>query len=301
MKRIGVQLSTFCFAIAIVLASAVSVFASEAKTENKTEADNSTLHSEGSEGNDAGNNAEELTINGKAKAKVGDVVTYTLNLSETLKPIVGFDVCLFFNSQFLEYQKGSLKFDNFEPVIYNEDLDGRIPMNYSSLTSDKVFSKKSQFVSADFKVTAGGASDITYFVTEMYAEDFETEPYLKSYKFTYDLTGGTVDAKDEVPVVDSGTETQQNYQGDFVNYADGMGEDNSPQTPENHKKIGVVVQTSVVDVTQVINGQNSGNSGEHSGSVLFYILAGVLVVGAVVAAVVIVSIKGKKDDTSTPE
>lgn len=301
MKRIGLQLSTFCFALAIVLLSAVPVFASEAKEESKAEADKSTLQSESSEKNDADNNAAELTINGKAKAKVGDIVTYTLNLSDTLKPIVGFDMCLFFDSQFLEYQKGSLKFDNFEPVIYNEDLDGRIPMNYSSLTSDKVFSKKSQFVSADFKVIAGGASDITYFVTEMYAENFETEPYLKSYTFTYDLTGGTVDVKDEVPLVDSGTETQRNYQGDFVNYADGMGEDNSPQTPENHQKIGIVVQTSVVDVTQVVSGQNDGASGSQSNHLLFYILAGVLVVGAVVAAVVIVSLKGKKEESSTIE
>lgn len=303
MKRVGLQLSTLCFALAVLVASAIPVFASEVKEDSKTESAKTTAAPSETGGETAekkaANGGSELTINGKAKAKVGDTVTYTLYLSETVKPVVGFDLCLFYDKDHLAYQPGSIKFDNFEPVIYNEELEGRIPMNYSSLTSNKMFSDKGQFVSVNFQVTDGGAADITYFVTEMYGEDFEAEPYLKSYKFTYDLTGCDVEVKNETPIVNQGTDTQRDYQGDFVNYADGMGEDNSPQSPEEHQRVGTAVVEKVIDVTQKgVAADVPGSDGKQGffSSALFYILAGVLVIGAIVAAVVIVSVKGKKEE-----
>lgn len=277
MKQIGLKLSSLCFAVVLLLCAVVPAFAEES-------------------GASAASGGSQLTINKEAVAEKGKTVTYTLYLSETVKPIVGFELCLFYDSKHLEYQKGSLKFDNFDVVIYNEDLDGRIPMNHSALTNTKVFSDKSQFVSASFKVLDGGETDITYFVTEMYGEDFESEPYLKSYKFTYDLTeDGKALIKDATPVVNDDSYAKDNYQGDFVNYADGMGEDNSPKPSEEHLRVGSVVKSHVVEVTRSVSGsgadKNSG--GGFFSSPLFFILAGLLVAGMIVTAVILVSKKGK--------
>lgn len=281
MKQIGLKITSLCFAMVLLFCTVTPVFAEEDK--QKTTA--------GSAGN-------TLSINKEATVEVGKTVTFTLNISEAVKPIVGFELCLFYDQDHLQYQKGSLKFDNFDVVIYNEDLPGRIPMNHSALTNTKIFTQKSQFVSASFQVLKGGEADISYFVTELYSENFEQEPYLKSYKFTYDLTeGDNVLVKDGTPVVNEDNEAQANYQGDFVNYADGMGEDNSPKDAEEHVRVGTAVVTNVIEVTRAVGSDTAqSNGGGFFGSIWFILLIGLVVVGVIVTAVVIVSKQGKKTD-----
>ena len=66
-------------------------------------------------------------------------------------------------AEYLEYQKSSLKFEKFDVVIYNEEMEGKIPMNCSSLENKPSFAEKGQFVSASFKVKKAGNAGITYF------------------------------------------------------------------------------------------------------------------------------------------
>lgn len=274
MKRISSKITSVCFAVVLVVCSVITAFAEE--------------------------NQGVLKINEKTDVEVGKTVTYTLYLSDTVEPIVGFEMRLFYDSDFLEYQKGSLKFEKFDVVVYNEDIKGRIPMNCSSLTNLPNFSEKGQFVSASFKVLKEGNASITYFFTELYGENME---YLKSFKFTYDLSvDGKVVQKDGIPPVNTDSNTLENNQGDFINYADGMGEDNSPKG-DDHQQVGSAVQNNVVEVTRVINGDTADAAKEEKGGfptfLLFIFIP--LIVGAIVAAVVVVSVRGKreKDDTTS--
>ena len=279
MKQIVFKITSVCFALALTLLSAVTAFA-----------DDST---------------ETLKINGEANVKAGDTVNYTLYLSDATEPIVGFELRLFYNSDLLEYQKGSLKFEKFDVVIYNEEIPGKIPMNCSSLTNLPSFEKKAAFLSADFKVLKGGATDITYFVTELYGENMT---YLKNYKFTYNLSvNGETVISDGVPPVNKDDDTLNSNQGDFINYLDGMGENNTPNK-DNHEAalsknspLSPYYQESVVEVTKVVPGESDGKKGGISGGLLFLIIAVPVVIAAVVAAVVIVNKKSKSADAPKDE
>lgn len=274
MKQTVLKLTALCFALMLFVGSCATVFAEEVKNPKDP--------------------AKVLVINKEAAAEVGQIVTYTLYLSEATDPIVGFELRLFYDKDRLEYQKSSLKFEKFEAVIFNENIPGKLPMNCSSLSNLPDYSKKGQFLSASFKVLQGGEATISYFITELYGEDLE---YLKSYHFTYDLTAGDeVLIKDGVPPVNNDQETLEKNQGDFVNYEDGMGENNSPLTPEEHKRVGSAVQSKIVEVTRTITstGDSAPGSGGFFGSGVFYLIIGALFVGVIVAAVVIISIKSKK-------
>ncbi len=301
MKQFGLKITSLCFAVLLLLCAVTPVLAEEATKAETTQKESAQKESSGktSQKTEKKGDSAQLTINKDAKVDVGKTVTYTLYISETVKPIVGFELCLFYDKDHLQYQKGSLKFDNFDVVVYNEDLEGRIPMNHSNLSNTKVFSDKTQFVSASFKVLDGGEADISYFVTELYSENFEAEPYLKSYKFTYDLKeGDNTLLKNATPEVNTGSFAQGNYQGDFVNYADGMGEDNSPKDSGEHVRVGSVVKSSVIEVTRVVPGEEgaSGTGGGFFNSIWFFLIAGVLVAGAIVTAVVLVSKNSKKPE-----
>ena len=125
-----------------------------------------------------------LTINGEGKVNVGDTVKFTLYLDETKEDIIGFELRLFYNSEYLKFDKKSLTSEKFDNLFYNPDIDGKIPMNWTDIGNPVSFATKDVFLSCEFEVIKGGEASIEYFVTEMYGDDMT---YLKSYKWTYDL------------------------------------------------------------------------------------------------------------------
>jgi len=273
MKRIQLTLSSLCCALALLFCAVAPVMAEEQKTEN--------------------NNGEKLVINGEASAAVGDVVTYTLYMSDAVESIVGFDLRLFYDYEKLEYQKSSLKFENFDVVIYNEEMQGKIPMNCSSLENKPSFEKKGQFVSASFKVKKAGEAKITYFFTDLYGDNMD---YLKQYTFTYDLTSGDKALlKDATPPVNDDEAVVESNQGDFINFVDGKGEENSPLKGEEHVRVGSAVVRRIVEVTREVDVAQNSQGGGLFGSTWFVVIVGLLVVGAVIAAVIIVSVKRKQE------
>ena len=255
MKRIQFTLSSLCCALTLLFCAAMPVAAEEQKNEN--------------------NNGEKLVINEEASADVGDVVTYTLYLRDATEPIVGFDLRLFYDFEYLEYQKSSLKFEKFDVVIYNEEMEGKIPMNCSSLENKPSFAEKGQFVSASFKVKKAGNAGITYFFTDLY--------------------GDNLDLKDATPPVNADEAAVQNNQGDFINYADGKGEENSPLKGDDHVSIGSAVIKKVVEVTREVDVANENQGGSIFNSTWFIVIVGLVVVVAVNAAVIIVSVRQKKE------
>lgn len=263
MKHFGTKFTSLFFALVLIVFSVTMVSADDSNGENK-------------------NDVSMLTINDKGKVAVGKTVSYTLYLDEAKEPIEGFELRLFFDSENLKYKKGTLKFEKFNVVFYNENIEGKIPMNYTSITNMPSFDKKTQFLTADFEVIKEGNATISQFFTELYGENMD---YLKSYKFTYDLTvDGKKIVEDGVPVVNNDPDTLEHNQGDFKNYADGMGDDNSPKT-KDHVLVGSGVKTNVIEVQK--NSSQDQKNGS-SGGLIIKIIIAVLFVLLVSAAIVIV-------------
>lgn len=309
MKQLFSKVTSICFALAMIGLSVIPAFAVD-----------TTAKSDGS--------SNTLKINGDASVEVGKTVTYTLYLSDASDPVVGFEMRLFYDSDYLEYQPSSIKFEHFDAVIYNENIDGKIPMNYSALSNKPDFSKKSQFVSVDFKVKKAGESEISYFFTELYGDDMT---YLKSFTFTYELAVGEESVvSDAVPPVNRDEDNLRDNQGDFINYADGKGENNANSNDtatdskssdtkaavnsaaegdaeedgqesvishepvvDKNNTLSPYYQEEIVEVTRKVGGSDNSGSGGLSGGIIFLLIAVPVVIAAVVVALVLVNKKGK--------
>ena len=243
--------------------------------------------------------AEEqtLTVNDAGTFKVGDKVKFTLNLSETKEDIIGFEMRLFYDNEYLQYQKNTLKADKFDTLYFNQDIVGKIPMNWTDIGNPASFATKGEFFSCDFVVQKPGNTKISYFITELYGDDMT---YLKSYKFTYDLSVNDKKVVSDavLPITDD-QETLQTRQSTIINYVDGMGEENTPNKDNHESVVGKqpstiqVIETQVVEATRyetVNNGNNDGNN-----VVMIIVVIALVVVAAVAVGVVIFRKKGEKN------
>lgn len=231
---------------------------------------------------------DELTVNSDAKVKVGDKIKYTLYLSDTKEDIIGFELRMFYDHNYLELDKDSVNYGKFDGVIHNLNLEDKIPINWTNISTPVSFASKAEFLSMEFKVVKGGETEISQFVSEMYGDDMT---YLKSYKWTYDITvNDKTIVKDQTPVISDDAQTLEKNQGSFVNYIDGMGEENTPNK-DNHSAVvgGTQIATEYVDVTRY---ENVPASGSFNMMPIIVIVAVVVVVGAIIAILII----KKRDD-----
>ena len=262
MKKHLVKIIYLCFAAALMLSfmTSISAFAAD----------------------------DELTVNSDAKVKVGDKIKYTLYLSDTKEDIIGFELRMFYDHNYLELDKDSVNYGKFDGVIHNLNLEDKIPINWTNISTPISFSSKAEFLSMEFKVLQGGETEISQFVSEMYGDDMT---YLKSYKWTYDITvNDKTIVKDQTPVISDDAQTLEKNQGSFVNYIDGMGEENTPNK-DNHSAVvgGTQIATEYVDVTRY---ENVPASGSFNMMPIIVIVAVVVVAGAIVAILII----KKRDD-----
>lgn len=178
--------------------------------------------------------ADELVINKKARAKVGDKVKYVLYLSDTEEEIEGFEMNLNFDPSYLKTDSDKINFPKADNVVKNI-VKGEVFLNWTNIFSKLNFSKKEEFLDIEFTVLKPGETDVTKFIKEIYGDDMT---YIKKFKWTYDLkiNDKTV-IKDEAPLITDDEELVKNYQGAYINYVDGMGE-NSPNA-ENHEAVTV--------------------------------------------------------------
>ena len=233
----------------------------------------------------------ELTVNSDAKVKVGDKIKYTLYLSDTKEDIIGFELRMFYDHNYLELDKDSMNYGKFDGVIHNLNIEDKIPINWTNISTPISFANKAEFLSMEFKVVKGGETEISQFVTEMYGDDMT---YLKSYKWSYDITVNDKSiVKDQTPVISDDKQTLENNQGSFINYVDGMGEENTPNK-DNHQAVvgsvpGTQIATQYVDVTRY---ENVTSDGSFNMMPIIVIVAIVVIVGAIVAILII----KKRDD-----
>ena len=233
----------------------------------------------------------ELTVNSDAKVKVGDKIKYTLYLSDPKEDIIGFELRMFYDHNYLELDKDSMNYGKFDGVIHNLNIEDKIPINWTNISTPISFANKAEFLSMEFKVVKGGETEISQFVTEMYGDDMT---YLKSYKWSYDITvNDKTIVKDQTPVISDDKQTLENNQGSFINYVDGMGEENTPNK-DNHQAVvgsvpGTQIATQYVDVTRY---ENVTSDGSFNMMPIIVIVAIVVIVGAIVAILII----KKRDD-----
>ena len=233
----------------------------------------------------------ELTVNSDAKVKVGDKIKYTLYLSDTKEDIIGFELRMFYDHNYLELDKDSINYGKFDGVIHNLNIEDKIPINWTNISTPISFANKAEFLSMEFKVVKGGETEISQFVTEMYGDDMT---YLKSYKWSYDITvNDKTIVKDQTPVISDDKQTLENNQGSFINYIDGMGEENTPNK-DNHQAVvgsvpGTQIATQYVDVTRY---ENVTSNGSFNMMPIIVIVAIVVIIGAIVAILII----KKRDD-----
>ena len=238
---------------------------------------------------------DELISNGEGKAKVGDTVKYTLYLDETKEDIIGFELRLFYNSEYLSFNKKSLTSEKFDNLFYNPDLDGKIPMNWTDIGNPVSFAKKDEFISCEFEVVKGGETSIDYFVTEMYGDDMT---YLKSYKWTFDLeVNGEKVIEDGVPTITTDEDTLNERQSSFINYVDGMGEENSPNKDDHQSVEGKhhatynVYENDVIEVTRYEDVANNPTKSSN----FWILIIGIPIVAALVIAAIVIVVKNRKN------
>lgn len=220
--------------------------------------------------------ASGLVINDDAKAKKGDKITYTLYLGDCTEELCGIQMQLFYDSEYLELDEKSLSFPNIKGAVSNAKLENIIPFNWTTATDFVSFKKTKPLVTVDFKVKKAGNTDITYFVTELYGPDIT---YLRSFTFSnsIDVNGKTVIDK-AAPKLNTDPENMNEYQGSFVNYADGKGEKNG--SGKGHYKVEGTFTPDVPSPTEVSKGSDNT-------ATILWICAAAVVVLVIVIVVII--------------
>lgn len=200
-----------------------------------------------------------LTLDEKAKAKVGDTITYTLKLGDCKDKLEGIQMYIIYDKSMLEIDASSLRFPELKGAVSNPNYKKGIAFNWTSVTNLVSFEKTKTLMTVNFKVKQAVSTNITYFISEMYGEDMT---YFKSFTLTDDISvNGEKVVKDATPVLCRNTEITNTYQGGFPNYVDGKGEENG--SGKDHVQVtGVTTKpllgsddSEAVDVTK-----DGGNS-----------------------------------------
>ena len=215
---------------------------------------------------------DTLSVNSAVELKAGDILSYTLYLSDCEQPIVDMAAYIYYDSEYLELDADSLAFPSLMGVNRNTNLPDYIPFNFSALSNPVDFSQKKPLVTLDFTAKKGGAADIRYFVGEMEYMKGESNVTVKSFSFTCDYAvNGEIKAESAVPKLLSDENELNERQGGFINYADGKGENASG---EEHTAVTGEIQTVTAPK------ESSNNS-------LIFILAGILIALAIAVLIVL--------------
>lgn len=242
--------------------------------------------------------AEGLKVNSSASVNVGDTITYTLYLSECTQPIEGIQMYIYYDKNYLKVDSNSMKYDKFDGVIQNPDCDGYITFNWTNVTDLANFSTKAKMVSVDFKVVKGGKTDISQFIQELYGNDMK---YIKSYVMTYSISvNDKTLISNKPPVINDNQDQINGRQGDFINYVDGMGEENTPNK-NNHtavkgnKQNGTQIVTNYVDVTKQVTSTVAGSSN----IITTVVIAAIIIVIIAIAVVIFFKKRDKSNIVDT--
>lgn len=180
-----------------------------------------------------------LTFNDGKTANVGDTISYTFSLSDCPEPLVGIQMYIYYNPEYLqvsEQYKSDLSGAFINPSYIDDNGNGQVIVTASDINGMDYSSKKT-VISVDFKVLKGGESDITYYVTEMYTLDEssgtpEITP-LSAYAFHQDITvNGSAVSENETPKLETDDSKFTSDQvSSFVNNEEGKSDGQTTYVP----------------------------------------------------------------------
>lgn len=220
----------------------------------------------------------ELTINEDAVTKKGDTVTFTLNMGDCTEKLEGLQMQLMYDGEYLEVDEDSLAFPTMSGVVSNAKLDDIILFTWTDVVKLADFTKTSPLVTVDFKVKKAGDTAITYFITEMYGSDVT---YLKSFTLTNDIAvNGENVVEGATPLINGNGMLRNQYQGSFVNYADGKGEQNG--SGENH-----IAVTGVTNAPSASGDAVDVSQGEDNTMTIITVVSIIIIVLAIIAALIL--------------
>lgn len=244
------------------------------------------------------NAANEVTINDSANVAVGDTFTYSMFISDAQSGIMGMQAYVFYDTDYLEIDTSSISFETLNGVIYNGNLDGYMTFNFSDINNYADFSSRSQLVSMNFKVTKAGNTNVRYFIKEMYDSNMVT---LSAYTITYDIVyNEKTIVSDQIPVVEDSEKYINHYQGNFTNYLDGKGDDNTNEKSDHKAVIGE--KTTMVPQNNQNDNQYTDVTKNGSGSSVttIVIVCGCVLLAAAIAGVMYFRNKeNKKNEVNT--
>lgn len=241
--------------------------------------------------------SKSLVINGEKKVKLskGDVVTYELMLGDCKDKVEGLQAYIFYDDDYLKIDGDSVKFPSLSSVVSNSGLEGTLTFNWTDVSNTVSFKKTKTLVSADFKVLKAGETDITYFISELYGDDMT---YLKNYTFTYNLyVNGDLAVEGETPLVDENEENLNQYQGSFINYADGKGEQNGAGDSDDDDRVAVTGETNKSTSATVVTKDSSNTSLV----TIITVASIVLVIIAIIVVIILRNVFSKKEENSDGE
>lgn len=255
--------------------------------------------------------AADTLVNGKT-AKVGDKVTYTLNLSDLVYPLAGVQMYVYYDASKLKVVEGSLESETLKSAVTNEKFNeqGKMIFLWTEGVMGEKFEEPKQLLTVQFEVIGEGASDITYNIQEMYDIYYDrgSGAYLQRYTLTNTVDiNGTKVIENEPPILNENVSADE--KGDFVNNKEGKGEKNGVPVEKDDPVQTYTVNTTVingstavvdkngnvvdnsVDLNSVTQPQNINKSAEFDPTTVF---VGIAVSVLVVAIIVLLVVKKKK-------
>ncbi|MGN0558753.1 MAG: cohesin domain-containing protein [Acutalibacteraceae bacterium] len=255
--------------------------------------------------------AADTLVNGKT-AKVGDKVTYTLNLSDLVYPLAGVQMYVYYDASKLKVVEGSLESETLKSAVTNERFNeqGKMIFLWTEGVMGEKFEEPKQLLTVQFEVIGEGASDITYNIQEMYDIYYDrgSGEYLQRYTLTNTVDiNGTKVIENEPPILNENVSADE--KGDFVNNKEGKGEKNGVPVEKDDPVQTYTVNTTVingstavvdkngnvvnnsVDLNSVTQPQNTNKSAEFDPTTVF---VGIAVSVLVVAIIVLLVVKKKK-------
>jgi hypothetical protein len=202
---------------------------------------------------------EVLNVNGEAKAKVGDKVTYSLYLSEVPEKVEDAQLVVYYDSDYLTVDKDSINYVDGGSPVYNADVAGKVLFNCANGFSGWDFVDKTLLFEVGFTVKSAGDTDISYYIQCL--DYLSNDENVDNYVITCDYkVNDEVAKEDAVPVVD-----ENGSGGSFINYKNGKGAKNGGDqavggAEEVTENAAVDTQSDDSDIGETVAGEEDATT-----------------------------------------
>ena len=247
--------------------------------------------------------------NNSIRAKVGDIIKYSICMSDVTEDVLGVKINGFYDSEYLSIVQNSFTTDAFSNYDTSTGTNNCYTLQWTDVQNLAKIDPNTPLFTIEFKVEKNGETDLSYFITDMYGEDMT---YLKSYTITCNVSvNGNEEEKNLTPIVNPDCVNDSSFQGSFINYIDGMGENNT--TNKSNHQIAKTVEENTSNTTSVISSDNKSSiaetqfkhvtkvTGNMLGSGGDYTYANIIVAGTIILlimAIIIVILKIRPHKTN---